>query len=174
MINSLNDEIRALDAEADSSRAEDPIAARRKAMDLLARREHAVEELVGKLVKSGFDDATARVAVARLGTEGLQDDGRYVESLVQTRIRQGKGPERIRAELRQQGIAADVVAEALDTAGVDWFAIARDVRLRKFGAAVPSDFKDKARQMRFLHYRGFDSAQVQGAFRLARSESPDK
>ena len=164
MTNSLNDEIRALDAEADSNRAEDPIAARKKAMDLLARREHAAEELVGKLVKSGFDDATARTAVARLAADGLQDDARYVESLVQTRIRQGKGPERIRAELRQRSVGSGVVDQALYSADVDWAGLAREVRVRKFGSAAPADFKEKARQMRFLQYRGFESEQVRAAF----------
>ncbi len=154
MTTPLNEEIRALDAEADNSRAQDPIAARKKAMDLLARREHAADELVTKLLKSGFDETTARTAVSGLAADGLQDDGRYVESLVQTRIRQGKGPERIRAELRQRSVAAGVVEQAIDTADVDWKELASEVRVRKFGSASPADFKEKARQMRFLQYRG--------------------
>jgi regulatory protein len=164
MTSTLNSEIRALDAAADNGRAEDPIAARKKAMDLLARREHAAEELVGKLVKSGFEEATARAAVSELTADGLQDDTRYVESLVQTRIRQGKGPERIRAELRQRNVATGVVEQAIDTADVDWNDLVREVRIRKFGPAAPADFKDKARQMRFLQYRGFESEQVRAAF----------
>jgi regulatory protein len=166
MTSPLNKEIRALDAEADNSRAQDPIAARRKAMDLLARREHAGDELVTKLVKSGFDDATARAAVSELAADGLQDDRRYVESLVQTRVRQGKGPERIRAELRQRSIAPAVVEQAIDAADVDWKQLAREVRERKFGSTPPADFKEKARQMRFLQYRGFESEQVRAAFDL--------
>ena len=164
MTNTLNDEIRDLDARADEGRAHDPIAARKKAMDLLARREHAADELVAKLVRSGFDNAVAAAAVSELASEGLQDDSRYVESLVQTRVRQGKGAGRIRAELRQRGVADSVVEEAIAAANVDWIALARDVRVRKFGSGIPADFKEKARQMRFLQYRGFESEQIRSAF----------
>ena len=34
----------------------------------------------------------------------------------------------------------------------------------KFGANIPKDFKAKARQMRFLQYRGFEQDHVQAAF----------
>ncbi len=165
MTKSLHDEIRALDAGADDGRASDPIAARKKAMDLLARREHAADELVAKLVKSGFDEDNSRAAVSALASEGLQDDVRYVESLVQTRVRQGKGPERIRAELRQRRVADRLGERAIEAADVDWIALAREVRERKFGTGMPADFKDKARQMRFLQYRGFESEHIRSAFR---------
>jgi regulatory protein len=36
----------------------------------------------------------------------------------------------------------------------------RDVRRRKFGEAKPKEYKEKARQMRFLEYRGFTGEQI--------------
>ena len=45
----------------------------------------------------------------------------------------------------------------------DWHRLARDVRLRKFGRQQPADFKAKAKQMRFLQYRGFEPDHVQRA-----------
>ncbi len=162
---SLNDEIRALDAAArgndDAERASDPIAARKKAMDLLARREHASDELRAKLEKSGFERDTARQAIEQLAHEGLQSDQRFVYSFIQSRINKGKGPRRIRADLGQRGVASSVIADALEAADPDWVAIAAEVRRRKFGDAVPGDFKEKARQMRFLEYRGFESGHIQ-------------
>lgn len=141
----------------------DPVAARKKAMDYLARREYGRDELVGKLTTAGFDADIARDAVAQLTEEGLQSDARYAESFVQSRISQGKGPVRIREELRQRGLRSAEADAAIDGAGQDWFALAREVRARKFGASLPVDFPDKARQMRFLQYRGFESEQVQAA-----------
>ena len=41
---------------------------------------------------------------------------------------------------------------------VDWVAAARAVRAKRFGASRRRDFKERARQARFLQYRGFDSA----------------
>ncbi len=45
----------------------------------------------------------------------------------------------------------------------DWSALALEVRRKKFGEIEPVDLKDKARQMRFLQYRGFESDQVRAA-----------
>jgi regulatory protein len=163
MADSLNDEIRELDAEAEKDRARDPVAARKKAMDLLARREHAADELTAKLEKSGFEADTASEAVARLGEEGLQSDARFVESFIQSRISQGKGPQRIRAELRQRGVTETVVDRAIGQASVDWYDLARETRERKFGRDLPREFKEKARQMRFLQYRGFEPDHIQAA-----------
>lgn len=145
------------------ARLSDPKNARKKAMDFLARREYGFEELVLKLAGGGFDADIARAAVERLAAEGLQDDRRFAAALVQSRIGQGKGPVRIRQDLEQRGIGTGVVEDALADSGEDWIALARGVRRRKFGAALPPDFPAKARQMRFLQYRGFTPDQVQTA-----------
>ncbi len=144
-------------------RSRDPLAARRKAMDLLARREHTKHELLGKLQKSGFDENTALDAIEELKKEGLQSDRRFVEAFVQSRVRKGKGPMRIRADLSQRGVRDPVIHEALSEADADWSTLAIEVRRKKFGDDRPADLKDKARQMRFLQYRGFESDQVRAA-----------
>ena len=160
---SLNEEIRAINAAAESDRASDPVAARKKAMDLLARREHASDELSRKLEKAGFERDTAEQAILQLADEGLQSDERFVFSFIQSRINQGKGPRRIRADLQQRGVASDVISRALELADPDWVELASEARRRKFGDSAPGDFKEKARQMRFLEYRGFESEQIHRA-----------
>ena len=144
-------------------RYSDPVEARKKAMDYLARREHGRGELLAKLEKAGFDPDISENAVAQLVEDGLQSDTRFVEAFVSSRISQGKGPVRIRAELREHGVTGSLIDEALANAGQDWYALAREVRLKKFGAGKPRDFKEKARQMRFLQSRGFDTDQIQAA-----------
>ena len=125
-------------------------------MDFLARREYGRAELQAKLVEHGFTPDTAAAAVGRLAQEGLQDDRRFVDNFVQSRINQGKGPVRIRLDLGQRGIDEALVDEVLAERGEDWLALARAVRRRKFGPQLPRAFKDRARQMRFLQYRGFE------------------
>jgi len=132
-------------------------------MDCLARREYGRDELARKLESKGFDPDVAAAAVARLADEGLQSDQRYADSFVRSRIGQGKGPVRIRVELRERGLAAGLVEAAIEAAAEDWVALACEVRSRKFGRSLPTDFPDKARQMRFLEYRGFESAQIRAA-----------
>jgi regulatory protein len=132
-------------------------------MDLLARREHGRAELQRKLVAAGFDVDVAADALRRLAEEGLQSDRRFVESFVQSRINQGKGPLRIHADLGQKGIASGLIDEVLEETGEDWCALAREARLKKFGRTQPAGFRDKARQMRFLQYRGFEPDQIRTA-----------
>jgi regulatory protein len=147
----------------DEDRFSDPTEARKKAMDYLARREHGRTELINKLTRFGFEADVADDAVAQLVDDGLQSDERFAEAFVRSRINQGKGPSRIRAELREHGLSDAAIDTALAEAGQDWYELAIDVRLRKFGGEQPADFKEKARQMRFLQSRGFDSDQIQVA-----------
>ncbi|MEX0976822.1 MAG: regulatory protein RecX [Woeseia sp.] len=148
-------------------RFSNPVEARKKAMDYLARRDYGHTELQMKLQRAGFEADTAKPVVDQLAREGLQNDKRFVESFMRSRVSQGKGPVRIRLELRQHGIDEALVDESLD-ASLDvseenWSDLAAAVRARKFGKELPRDFREKARQMRFLQYRGFESAHIQRA-----------
>lgn len=160
-VNELNSDLFA--AEQDD-RFQNPIDARKKAMDYLARREYGARELERKLAKAGFDPQVATDAVGQLQSDGLQDDRRFVESFASSRISQGKGPARILQELGQRGIESHLIENVLAELSVDWFALAREVRHKKFGQAMPGDFREKAKQMRFLQYRGFEQSQLQAAF----------
>ncbi len=141
----------------------DPKEARKKAMDYLARREYGHDELIVKLASAGFDNAVAATVVGTLRDENLQCDQRFAETFVQSRVSQGKGPVRIRQELRERGLRSAVVDDALDQTAADWFELALAIRVKKFGHERPGDFKEKARQMRFLQYRGFEQEHIQSA-----------
>jgi len=146
-----------------ADRFSDPNEARKKAMDYLARREYGRGELLDKVVRFGFDPGVAERAVDQLAGEGLQSDRRFAEALVHSRIRQGKGPVVIRADLGRRGVDEAVVALAIEQAGEDWIELARSVRRKKFGQDVPAGFPARARQMRFLQSRGFDAELIRAA-----------
>jgi regulatory protein len=152
-----------LDEEFSNDRFSDLTEARKKAMDYLARREYGRTELIDKLTRFGFAAHTADDAVAQLAAENLQSDQRFVEAFVVSRINQGKGPVRIRAELRERRVPGSIVEQGLDQAGQDWYESARSVREKKFGHDLPGSFNEKARQMRFLQARGFDTEHIQSA-----------
>ena len=40
------------------------------------------------------------------------------------------------------------------------------MRRKRFGAEVPRDYRERARQARFLEYRGFASSQIRAALEL--------
>ncbi|WP_295485810.1 recombination regulator RecX [uncultured Pseudomonas sp.] len=132
-----------------------PVAVRRTAMDLLARREHGRVELTRKLRQRGATDELIEPALDRLAEEGLLSEARYLESFINYRSNAGYGPSRIREELGQRGLDRSDVEQALHDSGVDWAARLRDVWQRKFSGERPQDPRSRAQQTRFLAYRGF-------------------
>lgn len=151
------------DSEAEAIRAE-RLAIRRRAMDMLARREHAYAELVVKLKKREHAADDIEIVLDELAAEGLQSDARYAEAIVANKARRGIGPIRIRAELRAAGAADAAVDQALAEADIDWADHAEAARRKRFGDEIPVDFPSKAKQMRFLQRRGFDADQLAAAF----------
>lgn len=143
---------------------------RRAAFDVLAQREHSRQELIEKLLRKfkkrsdlSIPEAKVIEVVTAINNEGLQSDTRYIEMLVRSRISQGHGPVRIAQELKQKGLAFSDCESVLDSRSEEWFERARQARQKKFGAAKSCDQKEKARQMRFLQYRGFTSEQIRFA-----------
>src|SRR4051812_2263678 len=135
------------------------------AVRLLARREHSVEELRRKLSARGYSEAAIETVLSKLETKRLVSDDRFVASFIHHHAQRGQGPIRIRAELRQQGIAADLVDLALDEADVDWVAHARVVHRRKFGSVPSRSLPERAKRARFLQYRGFSSDQIRAVLK---------
>ncbi len=139
--------------------------ARKRAMALLARREHGRLELERKLVQRGCPQKIADKALGGLENDDLLSDERFAESLVQTRYDQGHGPVRIRHDLRQKGVADSIISQWIDERSEQWLALIARVRQQKFGDDLPSDQKERARQARFLQSRGFTSEQVHMVFK---------
>lgn len=148
-----------VDSPPSKSRAagkSDPPDPRQKALELLSRREHSRQELIQKLVTRGFDAEAAENAVHYMTERGWQDDGRYAEARARSRMLGGHGPLRIRAELRQHGVAEAEVELALDACEVDWQALAAEELQRRFGTDKADTRKEIARRGAFLQRRGFD------------------
>jgi regulatory protein len=144
----------------------DEALCRRQALDLLARREHSRYELERKLAARGFDAALIAPALDRLERDGLLVAARFTETFIRSRAAKGQGPKRIRAELAARGVDEHQAEQLLQAAGIDWAAAAASVRRKRFGAERPVGFADRARQAKFLQYRGFDSAAIKAALEL--------
>jgi regulatory protein len=134
-------------------------------MDLLARREHSRLELERKLGARGFEESLVSEVLDGLEQDGLLSLERFGKSFVAARYNKGQGPLRIRRKLSERGVEAQ--SAWFDDAGFDWNALAGETRRKRFGAGPPADLKDKARQMRFLEYRGFSHDQIRQALDFA-------
>ncbi len=125
------------------------------ALRLLGRREHSRRELTTKLLGKGYPAAGVVGVLDDLATSGLQSDERMAEAYVNERVRRGFGPLRIRQELRERGVAEEVIQACLDLPPGDWLVLMDGVATRKFGLAKAGEPKEVARRARFLEYRGF-------------------
>jgi regulatory protein len=136
-----------------------------RALQLLTRREHSRAELRAKLAAHAESEEELETVLDRLQGERLLSDKRYASLRVVARA--GRyGNTRLRQELRQHGVSDDDIATALPEGG-DEAERCRSVWARKFGA-LPQTPEERAKQMRFLQYRGFSSDAIQQTMRQAR------
>ena len=145
-------------------------SASEQAVTYLARREHSALELTRKLEKAGFDESDIEHSLAELQQAGLQSDRRYAESYVNSRVNRGYGSIRIRMELKERGVAPEIISDTLQQADIDWFALAAEVRSKRFGEQTPEDLKSRAKQQRFLQYRGFTHDEITESFNVTDNE----
>jgi regulatory protein len=136
---------------------------RTAALALLAGRDFARRELARRLSERGYPEPLVEQVIESLASERLIGDERFAGQFVTQRAARGQGPLRIRQELAQRGVPAETVEQALEQAGEDWTGRAREVRRKRFGAALPADFRERAKQARFLQYRGFSGEQARAA-----------
>ena len=134
-------------------------------MNYLARREHSVKELTHKLSKAGFEFNDIKVTLSRLTEQDLQSDQRFAENYTRYRSDRGFGSQWIRQELKQRGIDSELINDIFEKIKIDWFALAITVRCKRFGEQSPDNMKDRARQQRFLNYRGFTHEQIKESFK---------
>ena len=136
---------------------------RTAALRLLAGRDFARRELAARLIRRGYPEPIVEAVVERLAAERLQDEGRFTGQFVARQAGRGHGPARIRMELRERGVPDADVEAALEASGVDWSGLARSQRRRRFPGPPPRDFRERAKQARFLQYRGFSADQTRAA-----------
>ena len=130
-----------------------------KAYQLLARREYSVFELRRKFNALAPGHIATQV-LNELIQQGMQSDKRFAEMLVRARFNAGKGPAILKHELDKHHIDTDLIDSAMAVYQHQWGALAEQVRIKKFGEQPPTNFKEWAKQARFLQSRGFTSTQI--------------
>ncbi|MFN3564801.1 MAG: recombination regulator RecX [Burkholderiaceae bacterium] len=139
-------------------RAKPPPSLLQRAVAALARREHSRAELARKLrrhLPQGADPAEIDRVLDELAGKGMLSEARFAASLVRTRA--GRfGASRVRQELKQHGVAPELVAQATADLAKSELARAREVWRKRFGVP-PRDDAERAKQLRFLASRGFST-----------------
>ncbi len=131
-----------------------------RAVNLLSRREHSQAELRTKLRKAAFEIDDINETIDKLAAADVQSDARFAENYLRYRSQRGYGSQKIKLELKERGVDSEIINTAFEQADIDWFDLAITVRYKRFGELVPDAPKDRAKQQRFLQYRGFTHEQI--------------
>ena len=149
-----------------------------RAMRILGQRDHSRAELARKLRQSAQRAAWAQKKEPEIIPDDLLEqvldwcqesgwlnDERFTERFIQSRSRKGLGSQRVRLELAQKGIDRESIDLAMEETEVDWAARAAQMAERKFGHPLPTEWKEKAKVLRYLQSKGFKSEDIQSVFR---------
>jgi regulatory protein len=125
---------------------------------LLKFRLRSEKEIYDRLKKKKFPEGEIKRVVAFLKEKKFIDDQAFVKAWVNSRLRRSIGLKKIRQELRQKGIAKEIIDEKLEEVknGYSESEIVKDLateRLRKFKDIEP--LKAKSRVYGYLIRRGF-------------------
>lgn len=141
------------------------IRARKKSIDLLARREHSTRELREKLRTRDFLAETIDSVIEFLIDRDYLSDRRYAEVFVRLRAEKGYGERFIRLKLKEKGVSPIDISEAVTLFEMDWDSDwqshADNVLDRKMAKSGPTDESARrARLVRFMQSRGFTFEQT--------------
>ena len=141
----------------------DPLLALRvAALRLLTRRDHSRAELSAKLARQAESEEQLTQVLDTLQAEHLLSDHRYASQRVVARGRR-YGNARLSQELRQHGVGDEDIVAALPEAG-DETERCRAIWAKKFGRP-PQSAEERAKQLRFLQYRGFSGDSIRRVMR---------
>jgi len=130
----------------------------------LAMREHSRQELYKKLIQKEYSaDVDINKLLDELEASGYQSDQRFTESFIRYRVSCGQGKVKISNDLKMRGVSASLISQSMQQSDANWNVLASQLREKKYGENIPHDYKEKAKQMRFLLSRGFDAEMIRYA-----------
>ena len=140
------------------------------AFAVLTRKEYSKKDLIEKLALYAENREEVLTLVEELSRENYQSDQRVAEMVVRSQIRKGKGPNRIKLALRAKSIDEELAQNDMNE--IDWYEEAYQLKVKKYGVDVSKDPKIKAKQIRFLQYRGFEMDAIMKA--ISRKNRDDE
>lgn len=137
-----------------------------QAIDLLSRREHSAKELMQKLTLRGYERSDIDDVLIFLKAENYLDDIRAAECIFRNRISRGYGWRFIENEMKQKGVANDIIQSLRFENEIDWYQQVASTYHKRFGDTEIQDQKEKAKRLRFLQYRGFSMDEILSVLKI--------
>lgn len=136
--------------------ADEVEVAYQKALNFLSFRSRSQDEVIKNLSKHGFSEGVIADVLSRLERQKLVDDFSFAQTWVENRSEfRPRGRRALRMELRQKGIANELIEEALKD--IDEKALAYQaatMQTRKYNRLDWDDYRKK--MIGFLARRGFN------------------
>lgn len=130
--------------------------AKKKAMDLLVRQDHAEGELYQKLKQKGFPEKACEVAIAYVKSFHYLDDERFARNYIESR-KQKKSRFELIMELRRKMVRDEIIEDAFSNLGIeDESETIRNLIQKKCSHGVEQlTWKDKQKLVAYLSRKGF-------------------
>jgi len=145
------------------------------ALKVLSRRAVTEKQLTDKLYEKGFLAESVSYAVERAKEYRYVDDREYAKTFIEFNGKD-KGGKRIKKELTDKGINAEIIAEALagcDEEGLplyDESEKAAEVLRKYLKGNIPESIKEKDKAYRYMVGRGFGYEVIAKAMTSVNSE----
>lgn len=157
----------------------------------LSKRELSQHELRQKLLAKDCDADAVEMLLIEFAEKGYQSDERCAYMIIRESIRKARGKQYIHqafkeARLNFDSSLDDMIAQAgIDTLTdgtaldschdkIDWLYLAVEARCKKYGNAPPQTPKEKAKQLRFLQYRGYEMSVCFDALKYTLDDLKDR
>ncbi|MDC7224728.1 MAG: regulatory protein RecX [Spirochaetales bacterium] len=129
--------------------------ARKKALDLLARRDHSRGELKIKLLQRDFETDAIERALDWIDFKGYLDDERFARRWIEERLRKHpEGPMALEAGLRKKGIDSHIIRQVIGSLSDE----ERREALQKAKEKISRRHREPAKIKTALMRRGFGTA----------------
>lgn len=140
----------------------------------LSHRELSKKQLEKKLLAKDCEPEMVAELIEEFANKGYQSDERCAHMLIREGVRQGRGKRHIAQSLKNaelnlpysldelidmtgiESLSDGTILDNDDDKQINWLKLAVEARCKKYGNSLPTDQKQKARQLRFLQYRGFE------------------
>lgn len=134
------------------------------AITLLAKKDYSSGSLHRLLSKLTENEEDVDRVVRRLSDNHYLNDTQLINNLIDKYIKKLHGPTRIKQEIRQKGFSQELIEQKIEASGIDWYSMAKEARIKKFSDTPPSEQKEKAKQIRYLQYKGFSMDMIFESF----------
>jgi regulatory protein len=141
-----------------------PLSLRGRALGYLARREHSRAELATKLRRFLQPEEDLEALLDDFEQRGWLSEARLVQAVLDAPARRGAA--RVLHDLRRRGVEPALIEAARRPLLDGELDAARSLWGRRFGRPA-LDAADRARQIRFLRYRGFAPTTIERVLREA-------